>query len=64
MRQVTIPPGKAFHHFPLLLQSRFYGYSAFTEDSGEGASLLLISRPDYVSILRRTFEKEMTDTVS
>ena len=63
MRTTMLQAGKGFHHYPLVMQSRFYGYTA-TVDDPRGASVLLISKADYVHILRRTVEKEMTDTVS
>ena len=62
MRTTTAKTGTAFHHYPLVMQSPFYGYNARVTDPA-GASLLLLSRSDYVSILRKTVDKEMSDTV-
>ena len=61
-RQKVIEAGKGFHHFPLVMQYRFYGYSARVTGNA-GASILLISKVDYIHILRRSVEKEMNDTV-
>ena len=63
MRTTIVEAGKGFHHFPLVMQSRFYGYSARVV-AETGASVLLISRQDYIFTLRRSVEKEMTDTVN
>jgi len=62
MRTAIVQAGKGFHHFPLVTQARTYGYSARVV-APTGASVLLISKEDYVSILRRSIEKEMNDTV-
>jgi len=63
MRTTTIKAGRGFHHFPLVMQYRFYGYSASVE-AASGASVLIILKTDYIHILRRAMEKEMLDTVS
>ena len=63
MRITHCHAGKGFHHFPLVMQYRFYGYSARVTDP-MGASIILVSKTDYVHALRRTVEKEMTDTVN
>jgi len=62
-RVTNIKAGRGFHHFPLVMQYRFYGYSARVEASA-GASVLVILKTDYIHILRRSMEKEMNDTVS
>ena len=62
MRTAVVQAGKGFHHYPLVTQARSYGYSARVV-APTGASVLLISKEDYMSILRRSIEKEMNDTV-
>ena len=61
-RKADMRAGKSFHHFPLVMQYRFYGYSATCGE--EGASVLIILKSDYIYILRRIMEKEMTETVT
>lgn len=55
--------GMCFHHFPLVMQSRFYGYNARVPEGSMGASILIVSKADYISILRRTIDRDMTETV-
>lgn len=61
-RMTDMRVGKSFHHFPLVMQYRLYGYTATCGE--EGASVLIILKSDYVYILRRMMEKEMTETVT
>jgi hypothetical protein len=62
MRKHIMRTGRGFHHFPLVMQSRFYGYNA-RASSNYGAALLMISKADYISSLRRSVDREMTETV-
>ena len=52
-RQRVVGAGDGFHHLPLLLRSRCYGYSARVADAA-GASLLLLPSAEYASVLRRS----------
>lgn len=62
MRLNNIEAGGVFHHYPLVTQSPFYGYGAKVVHP-VGASLVMIPRTDYVSILRRSIEQELNTTV-
>jgi len=63
MRVTTCGAGHGFHHFPLVMQHTFYGYSASVVESS-GAAVLLIPKNDYQQHLRRWIDKEMSETVS
>ena len=62
-RRCELAKGQTFHHFPLVMNHRFYGYSA-SVDAAEGASLLILPKSDYLSLLRRQVEKDMVETVA
>lgn len=64
MRTKRYTAGRGFHHYPLVMQSRFYGYNARIPADSHGASILLIQKGDYISTLRRSVDKEMTETVT
>ena len=92
MRVTQCLAGKGFHHYPLVMNNLFYGYSARVVDpigaragtsshmgcavpaepSTEsasyrtlaGASVILLTKQDYVHALRKQMEKEMMDTVN
>ena len=61
MRRTLLRVGGAFHHYPMVMQSKHYGYSAMA--GRHGATLLLLPRLDYVSSgLRSSVESEMRST--
>lgn len=63
MRVTQCLAGKGFHHYPLVMNNLFYGYSARVVDP-IGASVILLTKQDYVHALRKQMEKEMMDTVN
>lgn len=63
MRTRVVEAGSGFHHYPLVMQNRFYGYNAHIGIDGPGAALLMISKSDYISSLRRSIDREMMETV-
>jgi len=62
-RVTMVGPDCTLGHYPLVLDTLHYGFSASAAE-GEGCSLLAIPKSDYVQHLRRDAEKSMSDTVA